>query len=120
MGDIFTQTGEEKVADLFDGTVAAPANWWIGQGTGITAAAKGDTALETPSAESRVAATESQPAADQNRLVSTIVATGTRAITEMGVFDASTAGILVVRSTFAAINVVTNDSIQFTVTITWA
>lgn len=119
MSVVFTDTGENKVADILDGTVAVPT-YYIGQGTGTTDAAKGDTALETASAESRSAATLSQPSANINRFVATIVATGTRAITEAGLFDASTTGILIIRGVFSAINVVTSDSIEFTINLTWS
>lgn len=120
MADIFTQAGEEIVADLVDGTVAAPANWYIGWGTGAGTAAKGDTTLFTEAAEARVTATESQPAADQNRFVGTITATGAKTITNAGVLSASTGGTLLLHSDFAGVTLAINDSIQFTFTLTWS
>lgn len=120
MADIFTQAGEEIVADLVDGTVSAPANWYIGWGTGAGTAAKGDTTLFTEASESRVTATESQPAADQNRFVGTITANGTKTITNAGVLSAAAAGTLLLHSDFTGVALNANDSIQFTFTITWA
>lgn len=119
MAVVFTSAGEALVADYFDGTASAPANWYIDWGTGTTAANKADTALETPGGESRVTATESQPSADKNRLVGTITATGTKTITEAGVFTASSSGTMPVRGVFSGIAVVSGDSIEFTVEIEW-
>lgn len=120
MADVFTQVGEEKVADLVDGTVSAPANYYIGWGTGAGTAVKGSTTLFTEASEARVTATESQPAADQNRFVGTLTADGSKTITNAGVFDASTVGNLILHSDFAGIALALNDSIQFTFTITWS
>ena len=116
MANIFTQTGEELFTDILDGTTAAPT-WAIAMGTGTGTAAKGDTALGTESPEDRVASTMSQPSADQNQWLSLITATGTRAIIECGVFDSTTEGgsIMIERSDFAAINIVSGDKIEFTI-----
>jgi hypothetical protein len=67
MADIFTDVGETLVADYVDGTASAPANWYVAWGTGAGTAAKTDTTLFTEASESRVTATESQPAANQNQ-----------------------------------------------------
>ncbi len=120
MADIFTQAGEELVADYVDGTASAPANWYVAWGTGAGTAAKGDTTLFTEATESRVIATESQPTADANRFIGTITADGTKTITNAGVFDASTTGNLLLKSDFTGVALVLNDSIQFTFTITWS
>lgn len=89
-------------------------------GTGTTAAAVGDTALQTPAGPARVTGTPSNPTANQYRSVATIAYTATLAITEWGLFSASTAGTLWDRRVFTAINVVNGDSIQFTYTLTIA
>jgi hypothetical protein len=52
---------------------------------------------------------------DTYRVTGTITATGARVITEVGAFDASTVGNLVIYGDFAAINLATNDSIAFTI-----
>lgn len=88
-------------------------------GIGTTAAAVGDTALQnTTGAPARVAGTKSQPAANQLRTIATVSYTSTLAITEWGLFSASTSGTLWDRRVFSAINVVNGDSIQFTYTLT--
>jgi len=120
MADIFTQAGEELVADYVDGTASAPTNWFIGWGTGAGTAAKGDTALSTEASEDREIATESQPAADQNRFVATLTAAGTKTITNAGVLTLIDAGTLLLHSDFTGIALEADDSIQFTFTITWS
>lgn len=87
-------------------------------GTGVTAAAIGDTALQTPAGTARVAGTQSNPSANQYRTVATISFTSSLAITEWGLFSAASAGTLWDRRVFAAINVANGDSIQFTYTLT--
>jgi len=89
-------------------------------GTGAVAAATTDTALGAAGGPARVSGTPSNPTANQYRTVATIAYTTTLAITEWGVFSASTAGTLWDRRVFAAINVVNGDSIQFTYTLTIA
>lgn len=120
MANIFTQAGEEFLTDLVDGTVTAPANWYIGWGTGAGTAAKGDTTLFTESAESRVIATESQPTTDTNRLLALMTASAGRTITNAGVLSASTGGTLFIHSDFTGVVLATGDKIEFTFEINWA
>lgn len=120
MADIFTQAGEEFVTDLVDGTASAPANYYIGWGTGAGTAAKGDTVLFTEASEARVVGAESQPTTDSNRFIGTLTADGTKTITNAGVFTASTSGTLMLHSDFTGVALNASDSIQFTFTITWS
>lgn len=87
-------------------------------GTGTVAAAVGDTALGAASGVARVAGTQTSPSAGQYRTVVTIPYTSTLAITEWGLFSATTVGTMWDRKVFAAINVASGDSIQFTYTLT--
>lgn len=87
-------------------------------GVGTTAAAVGDTDIETTDGESRVAGTQVENAANIYESVGTIAYTTTKAITEHGLFNASTGVTLLDRHVFAAINVVNGDSIQFTYDLT--
>ena len=90
-----------------------------GVGIGTTAAAVTDTALvNTTGAPARVTGTRSNPAAGQYRTVATVAFTSSLAITEWGLFSAATAGTLWDRRVFAAINVASGDSIEFTYTLT--
>ena len=105
---------------MFDGSVAVPADYYVGWGTGAGTAAKGDTTLFTEASESRVAATMSQPAADTNRAVAEITAAGTKTITNAGLFSASTGGTLIVHGDHAGIGVDAGDKIEYTIDIQWA
>jgi len=120
MADIYTTAGEGLTADVFDGTIAAPANHYVGWGTGAGVAAKADAALFTESAEARVATTRSQPTASSNRFVGTITASAPRTITNAGILSAAAAGTLILHSDFTGIVLATSDAIQFTFTLTWS
>jgi hypothetical protein len=121
MATVLTNVGEDWAAQRLAGSGALSSNAGshIGAGTGVGGAAKGDTALGTE-VGSRVATTVSvtgSGATAKYQAVATWLFDATRAITEMGLLSASSAGSLFVRSDFAAINGVSGDSIQFTVTI---
>lgn len=120
MATVLTNVGEDLVADFFDGTAAAPTNWFVAWGTGAGTAVKGDTTLFTEAAETREIAAESQPTSDTNRLVATIVATAARTITNAGLFTLVTSGVMAVKGDFTGIVLSTSDSIEFTFDITWA
>jgi hypothetical protein len=119
MADILTNLGEAHVVDQLDGGGATSE--YVGMGEGSTAPTKGDTDLDTASNESRVVGVRTQPSADVVQWVAEITATGTRAIVECGLFDAAgsgnppTGGNILSRHTFSVINVVSSDTIEFTV-----
>lgn len=87
-------------------------------GVGVTAENASDTAIETTDGESRATGTQTESASNAYRSVGTIAYTTTKAITEHGLFNDVSAGTLMDRSVFSAINVVNGDSIQFTYTLT--
>ena len=98
----------------------APKN--IGWGTGAAAAAVGDTALQTEFApttaggrtvgtESRVTTTNTN---DTYQVNGTVTATTAGTITEAGLFDAVSAGAMLIHSSFTGIAVAIADSIAFT------
>jgi hypothetical protein len=87
-------------------------------GVGITDPAITDTDIETTDGESRATGTQTESAHNVYQSVGTISYTTTKAITEHGLFNASTGPTLMDRSEFAAINVVSGDSIQFTYSLT--
>jgi len=111
ISNIYTSAGEAKVIDLLDAVT-----WYGDSGTGAVAAAKGDTALGIASGLARVATTDTQPLADKLQMVFTQTFTSAKAITECGIFDALTGGNMLQRHVFDVVNVVSGDSIQFTVT----
>ena len=111
-------TGLVKVTDLLAAvTIVCPG--WVGWGIGTTAIVAGDTALATASAEARTVGTKTQQtsttANDTFQAVALITALSAQAITEVGVFDALTAGNLFLRGTFSPINVSIDDTVQFTI-----
>lgn len=89
-------------------------------GVGTTAENITDTGIETTDGEARSTGTQTESAANAYRSVGTISYTTTKAITEHGLFNDATAGTLMDRTVFSAINVVNGDSIQFTYTLTLA
>lgn len=104
---------------MYDGSGPVPTAFdYHASGTGTTAEANGDTAMETDSGVSRVSGTASNPSAGVYRSVGTMSYTSTLAITEHGLFSAATSGTLLDRTVFSAINVVNGDSIQFTYSLT--
>ncbi len=88
-------------------------------GTGTTAENVTDTAMETDSAVARTNGTPSQPSANIYQSAGTMAYTSGLAITEHGLFNASTSGSLWDRTVFSAINVVNGDSIAFTYQVTF-
>lgn len=118
--DILTNVGLSIMTNRLKNAGTSPK--YVAWGVGVAEAAVGDTALGSASAEARTAGTETQQTTnttnDTYRVVGIITCTGApKAITEMGLFDADTAGNLFVHSNFAAINVNVGDSISFTVNV---
>lgn len=87
-------------------------------GVGTTAENITDTAMETTDGESRSTGTQTESADNAYRSVGTISYTTTKAITEHGLLNDASAGTLMDRTVFSAINVVNGDSISFTYTLT--
>ena len=92
-------------------------------GTGTTAAVQTDTALQTPAGTARVSGTNTQTQSASGTgsttpaivtSVATISYVSSLAITEWGLFSATSGVTMWDHRVFAAINVVSGDSIQFT------
>jgi hypothetical protein len=120
MATVFTNAGAAIVTNRMIQAGTAPKN--LGWGTGTTAAAVGDTALQTEAApttaggrtvgtESRVTITNTN---DTYQVVGTITANSTVAITEAGAFDAVSAGNMLIHAVFSALNFVSGDSLTLT------
>jgi hypothetical protein len=120
-GTVFTTVGKSIVTNRMIGAGTEPK--WIEIGTGTTTPAIGDTALVTP-VESRAVGTSSRVTTtvsnDTYQTVGTITATGARAVTEAGTFDALTTGNMAVRSVFDVVNLATSDSITLTVKLAFS
>lgn len=89
-------------------------------GTGVGAEAASDTAMGTATGEARTTGTQVEGASNEYKSVATDTYAGTFAITEHGLFNASSGGTLMDRTKFSAINVISNDKIEFTFTITFS
>lgn len=119
--NLITSAGKAGVASRINGAGSESAFTYIAVGTGTTAANVADTTLETETAASglsRANATASRVTTtvtnDTAQLVYTFSVSGTVAVTESGVLNASSNGTLLCRQVFSAINVVNGDSLQVT------
>lgn len=120
MAVAFVNGGPAIVTNRMIGSGTAPKN--IGWGIGTGAAAVTDTALGTESAPTtsggRTVGTEARTTITQTndnyQVTGTVTAGSSLAITEAGLFDAVSAGNMLIRGVFSAVNVVSGDSIAFT------
>lgn len=124
ISNLVTNAGKAGVASRINGSGAEAAFTFIAIGIGTTAAALGDTTLEseiTTNGGERAAAAVSRVTTDVNndtaRLVLTFSFTGTFAVTEAGALNAGAAGVLLNRQVFTAVNVIPGDSLQVTINI---
>ena len=110
------------VDDMVDELITETSTWgdykYHDSGVGVTGAAVGNTDIETTDNESRATGTQVENAHNIYESVGTITYSGTLAITEHGLFNASTGVTLMDRHTFSAINVENTDSIEFTYDLT--
>lgn len=116
--NLVVTTGLGYIASrMKDATATAMTHMAIG--TGSTAAAAGNTGLGTESA--RVALTSTTVTANAVAYVATFPA-GTpaslTAITEAGIFNASSTGTMLCRTVFAAVNKDVGDTMSITWTVT--
>jgi len=88
-------------------------------GIGTTAEAIGDTGMETAWGGSRDTGTQTEGAsANIYKSVATTTYNATKAITEHGLFNASSDGTLMDRTVFSAINVVDTNQVEWTFQLT--
>lgn len=125
--NLITDAGRAAVASRINGNGGEAVFASIGQGTGVTAANVADTTLGTEVTANGGAASGVHVVAaatatrvtttvtnDTAQFVGTVAETNTIAVTESGVFNATTNGTLLCRQVFTAVNVVNGDSLQFT------
>lgn len=120
MADVFTNAGKAWTAGFFTGNTTPPASYYIGWGTGAGTSAQADTTLFTEdTTDGRVLATETRVTTTQTndtaQFVGEIVASGSKTITNAGVFDQNDpGGTLIQKSDFTGVPLVSGDSIEFT------
>ena len=116
-----TNTGKAESVNLL-GNVSSPVAFtYLAVGTGTTAAAATDTALQTEITDtglSRATATVSRVTTtttnDTLQLLHQWTATGAKAVTECGALNALVSGILLGRQVFSAVNLANTDTFQLT------
>lgn len=92
-------------------------------GAGTTAAAAGDTALGSQLGSRKALTSSTQSGTNNESIV--YVATfsageGTGAVTEAGIFNASTSGTMLCRTVFSVVNKAAGDTLQVTWTVTFS
>lgn len=118
MKNLIVDTGDYGIADqlLASPTIGKPTHF--GVGTGSTAAAAAQTALVSETG-TRVAFSTKTRSGRVVTMVGTFAAgNGTGALTEAGVFNASTSGSMYSRVVFSVINKGASDSLELTWTYT--
>lgn len=96
---------------------------YIALGTGTTSPASGDTALQTElsgGGYSRVVGTVTSSTNTWTNTATFSPGNGTAAITEAGLFSASTSGTMFARQTFAAYNKAAGDTLVVAWTVTFS
>ena len=113
--NLVVTTGKTFIAARMVGTPTAMSHMAIGSGT--TDPAVGDTALETELG--RVSLTSSASSGAVVTYIASFGAgTGTGAVTEAGILNASSGGTLLCRTEFSVVNKGADDSMSITWTIT--
>ena len=121
--NVVTNTGKAGIASRINGAGGEALFDYIAIGTGTTSELATDTALETEiTTNGGARAQDGSPTrattdvTDDTSVVEvTYTFTGSFAVTEAGLFNASSAGVMLARQTFASVNVVNTDQL----TITW-
>lgn len=124
--NLIVNAGEAYLVDSWQNLVELETMKFHGCGTGATAAAEGDTALQTESTtvlnpdSTRATGSLTEASASVFRTVGTLTFDGAAAVTEWGLLSqaAIPGGTLWSRIVFSAINVANGDSIQFTYDLT--
>ncbi len=116
--NLVVTTGLNYIASrMKDATATAMTHMAVG--TGATAATLGDTTLGAEVGSSRTALTSTTVSTNTIQYACTFDAgVGTGALTEAGVFNAASAGTMLCRTVFSAINKAAGDSLTITWTIT--
>jgi hypothetical protein len=119
--NLITSAGKAGMASRQNGDGSEAVFNYLAVGIGTTAAAVGDTTLEseiTDSGLERATGTASRSTTavtnDTAELTKTWSVTGTKAITEAGTLNAASNGTLLARNVFSAVNVVSGDEFKIT------
>lgn len=117
--NLIPTVGLAHVAELLEDATAVTEMGWMAVGSGTTAPAAGDTALETELG--RVSLTSRTRAANVTTYAATFgPGVGTGALTEAGILNASSSGTLLARVTYSVKNKDAAETISFDWTVTVA
>jgi hypothetical protein len=119
--NLLTTAGKGLISNRINGVGSPAAPSYMAIGTGTTAAAAGDTALETEATgngydrDSATVTTETTDTTDDtNQAVGSWTVTSSKAITEMGILNAASAGTLLVRNVFSPYTLQSGDTFEIT------
>lgn len=116
---LVTNAGVNLLAsDWNNATATIKLSNYHDSGTGTTTPTVNDTAMQTPTGNARVLGTQSNSSSNVYQTVASLTYGTTFAITEWGLFTASSGPTMWDHRTFTVINVVAGDSIQFTYNLT--
>lgn len=122
MATVLPDTGKAWIVAKMDESSITDMNR-IGWGTGAGTAAEGNTTLFTEDTDGRATAVITKVTTtytgDTYQAVGTITSTGTKTITNAGLFDAATedTGNMLIKGDFTGIPLLSGDSIEFTMTL---
>jgi hypothetical protein len=119
MANTITKAGLAEVTNLMGNVSTPTAFTYLAVGTGTVTATSDDTTLGTETTDSgleRASATVTRETVtstnDTLQLAKTWTATASKAITELGAFNASSSGVMLGRKVFGAVNVESDDTLE--------
>lgn len=122
--NLIVTVGKNYLATWLTGlTQSGPFMSYIGLGTGVTSPASGDTALQTEFSGGGYSRSQGTLTASTNTWTNTATfspGNGTGAVTEAGLFSASTSGTMFARQTFSAYNKAAGDTLVVAWTVTFS
>lgn len=119
-GDVVTNGGKAAVIAALN--TAWASTWAFATGVGTTTPAAADTAIETTTgcpakarpSDAATSVVTTTVTNDTLQCVGTVTYGGSVAVTELGLFVDASSGAMIHHHVFAAVNVSSGDSIQFT------
>ena len=115
--NLVVSDGLNFICDRMEGTSEAVMSH-MAVGSGTTAAAAGDTDLQSILGSREALDSTTVSGSTITYVASFEAGEGTGAITEAGIFNASTAGTMLCRTVFSVVNKAADDTLQITWTIT--
>lgn len=119
--NLVVSAGKAGVASRINGAGSEAVFDYIAIGTGTSSAAAGNTTLETEittnggqRAQGTASRITTSVTNDTAQVQKTFTFTGSFAVTEAGLLNAASSGVLLARQVFSAVNVVSGDSLQIT------